>query len=100
MAWNDLTVEQLQATASEHGLTGYSSLNKSELIKLIEDAGVVEPADIPPFQVSGVQTAPHVPPIPRTPRDFAKLLDNPDVPAQNQSAPPQELLNPHLYPAD
>lgn len=48
--------------------------------------------------VFGPQEAPVVPNIPFTREDFAELLLNPERDPQRQSAPPQELLNPHLFP--
>lgn len=46
---------------------------------------------------TGNVPAPYVPPIPRTSEDFAELLSNPALPPEQQAAPPQELLNPHLF---
>jgi len=37
------------------------------------------------------------PTMPVTPEDFSQLLPNPDKPAENQSAPSPEQLNPHLF---
>jgi hypothetical protein len=48
--------------------------------------------------VSGFQEGVHYPTMPRTPRQFAQLLENPDMPAENQAAPAPEKLNPHLFP--
>lgn len=48
--------------------------------------------------VSGFQQGRAHPEIPLTADDFAALLDNPELPPQNQSAPSQEQLNPHLFP--
>jgi hypothetical protein len=47
--------------------------------------------------VSGFQEGVHYPAMPRTPEQFAQLLENPDKPAENQSAPSPEKLNPHLF---
>jgi hypothetical protein len=47
--------------------------------------------------VSGFQEGVAYPSIPQTPQDFQQLLENPDKPAENQSAPPPEKLNPHLF---
>jgi hypothetical protein len=47
--------------------------------------------------VSGFQEGVAYPPIPITPQDFRELLANPDKPAENQSAPAPEQLNPHLF---
>lgn len=46
---------------------------------------------------SGNVPAPYVPPIPVTAEDFAELVTNPDRAPEQQAAPPQELLNPHLF---
>jgi hypothetical protein len=48
-------------------------------------------------QVSGFQEGLAYPILPETPEEFAQLLDNPDKPAENQSAPSPEQLNPHLF---
>ena len=48
-------------------------------------------------QVSGFQEGTAYPPVPVTPEDFANLLPNPEKPAENQSAPSPEQLNPHLF---
>lgn len=47
--------------------------------------------------VSGFQEGKAYPKEPRTPDDFAELLDNPELPAENQAAPSPEKLNPHLF---
>jgi len=47
--------------------------------------------------VSGFQQGLEYPKVPVTPDDFAELLENPDKPAQFQSAPSPEQLNPHLF---
>jgi hypothetical protein len=47
--------------------------------------------------VSGFQEGVAYPPVPVTPEDFQRLLPNPDKPAENQSAPSPEQLNPHLF---
>ena len=47
--------------------------------------------------VAGFQEGINYPLMPQTPEDFRSLLDNPDKPAENQSAPSPEKLNPHLY---
>jgi hypothetical protein len=47
--------------------------------------------------ISGPQPVPPVPDIPQTSAEFAQLLPNPALAAEHQAAPPQELLNPHLY---
>jgi len=49
--------------------------------------------------VSGFQSGRPYPNAPLTADDFAALLNNPELPPQNQSAPSQEQLNPHLFPA-
>lgn len=49
--------------------------------------------------VSGPQSAPEYPKVPVTRKDFRALLENPDLPAELQSAPEQEQLNPHLFPS-
>lgn len=49
-------------------------------------------------KAAGFQEGKAYPKMPVTPDDFAKLLDNPDLPAENQSAPSPEQLNPHLFP--
>jgi hypothetical protein len=48
--------------------------------------------------VYGPQNPPPYPDIPRTREDFQQLLENPELPAESQSAPSQEKLNPHLFP--
>lgn len=48
--------------------------------------------------VSGFQEGVAYPVMPETPEEFSQLLDNPDKPPQNQSAPAPENLNPHLFP--
>lgn len=52
----------------------------------------------PKATVSGYQEGIHYPTMPRTPEQFAELLDNPDMDAHLQSAPTPEKLNPHLFP--
>lgn len=52
----------------------------------------------PRIQVHGFQEGAWYPKQPLTPDDFANLLDNPKLPAQHQSAPSPEQLNPHLFP--
>jgi hypothetical protein len=47
--------------------------------------------------VSGFQQGISYPVMPRTPEQFAQLLENPDKPAENQSAPAPEKLNPHIF---
>jgi len=47
--------------------------------------------------VSGFQEGVAYPTMPVTPEDFSQLLPNPDKPAENQSAPSPEQLNPHLF---
>lgn len=47
--------------------------------------------------VSGFQEGTAYPSVPQTPQDFRQLLENPDKPAENQSAPSPEKLNPHLF---
>ena len=37
------------------------------------------------------------PVMPVTAEDYKNLLENPDKRVENQSAPAQELLNPHLF---
>lgn len=48
--WEDLTVAELRAQAEEWGLSGYSSLNKAELIDLLEvaEADAEDPDDDDP----------------------------------------------------
>lgn len=48
--------------------------------------------------VSGFQQGDEYPVLPKTDDDFAQLLDNPELPPENQSAPSMEKLNPHLFP--
>ncbi len=56
-------------------------------------------ADSPPkAAVSGYQEGVKHPRVQVTPQDFANLLDNPEKPAESQSAPSPEQLNPHLFP--
>jgi len=47
--------------------------------------------------VSGFQQGVEYPPVAVTPDDFARLLKNPALPPENQSAPTPEQLNPHLF---
>lgn len=50
------------------------------------------------YEVHGSQPVRPVPQIPVTQADFQALLDNPGAPAENQSAPALDKLNPHLFP--
>jgi hypothetical protein len=105
MAFEDLKLDQLRSIASEHGIEGYTSLNKSDLIDALVERGV-DPPDttggggeaLASAVVSGFQQGIAYPMMPRTPDQFATLLENPDLPAANQSAPSPEKLNPHIYP--
>lgn len=97
MTWDDHNKETLLSIAQEHGLKVDSNTNKPEIIKALKDANVGEPGT---HEVSGVQPARVVPRIPMTHADFRKMQINPDLPPEQQSAPPQELLNPHLFPSD
>ncbi len=56
-----------------------------------------DPTDPRGTQVHGFQEGAKFARMPRTPADFANLLDNPDKPAQHQSAPSPEQLNPQLF---
>lgn len=56
--------------------------------------------NVPDAQVAGFQQGLRYPKVPVTKEDFAKLLPNPDLPAENQSAPSHEQLNPHLFGPD
>ena len=47
--------------------------------------------------VSGFQEGVEYPVMPQTPDEFSALLENPDLPPENQSAPSPEKLNPHLF---
>jgi len=47
--------------------------------------------------VSGFQQGVAYPPLPKTRDDFQQLLENPKLPAENQSAPSPEKLNPHIF---
>lgn len=95
MALEDQNLDWLRERAGEHGIEGRSSMNKEQLVAALRDANVPEPEG--DTQVHGFQEAPYIPPIPTTPDDFAKLLRNPNLPAENQSAPRPEDLNPHLF---
>lgn len=97
MAWEDRKKNQLIAIAEEHGVAIPSgdSATKAEIIEALIAAGVSEPTG---HEVSGPQPAPVVPNVPITREDFAQLVENPDLPPQNQSAPGQDRLNPHLFP--
>jgi hypothetical protein len=56
-----------------------------------------EEENVDDAQVSGFQQGTAYPEIPITPDDFQQLLENPELPAENQSAPSPEQLNPHLF---
>jgi hypothetical protein len=93
MAFEENTKDQLSALAEEHGVEVNARATKSEIIEALRAADVPENVG----QVSGFQEGVAYPPIPQTEEDFAQLLINAYKPAQFQSAPPQEQLNPHLF---
>lgn len=47
-------------------------------------------------QVEGFQEGTVYAKIPQTPNEFRQHLENPELPAERQSAPAPEILNPHL----
>lgn len=95
MAFEDLTLDQLYTLASEHNITGRSNMDKEALIEALEALDVRPPDEI--SQVSGFQEGVDYPLLPQTADEFKSLLPNPDRPAELQSAPSQEQLNPHLF---
>lgn len=95
MAFEDKTVSDLKTIAEEHGVDLTGASTKPEIISALVDAGVSETST---YEVSGVQPGQVTPNIPITRADFAALLLDPETPSQNQSAPPADLLNPHLFP--
>lgn len=97
MDLSKLTLERLRDLASEHELEGRSSMNKEELVTALEDLGVTV-GDDAVATVRGFQQGLAYPRQPRTAADFQKLLKNPDLPAEYQSAPSMEQLNAHLFP--
>jgi hypothetical protein len=94
MAWEDKTVNELKQLAVDNGLD-VDGLKKAEIIDELEKNAIDEPGV---YEVSGVQPTANVPLIPITRSDFRRLVENPELPPENQSAPPQDLLNPHLFP--
>lgn len=93
------------ARDSDKTIEGYSSMNKEPLARALDEAGVVPPWPAEEdgdtnggSAADGYQQGTAYPVQPRTPDEFSKLLRNPDVPAEQQTAPRPEDLNPHLYP--
>jgi hypothetical protein len=94
MALNDLNKDDLLQLASEHEIEGRSKMSKEELVSALEDLDVVGGTST----VTGFQQGVAYPTMPKTPAQFAQLLENPSLPAENQSAPSPEKLNPHIFP--
>lgn len=95
MSWEDRTKDQLRAIADEYDLDVPGDATKAELIESLDAAGIGEPGE---HEVAGPQPGQRVPPIPITSADFQSLMANPDLPPEQQAAPPQDQLNPHLFP--
>lgn len=66
---------------------------------MAEDDEIPTPTaeELEAIPVSGFQEGVNYPLMPQTRDAFTRLLDNPDKPAENQSAPSPETLNPHLF---
>lgn len=99
---SDLTADQLRKLAEDSGVEDVSRMAKGQLVTALAAVGVTEVpdpvADDAVGEVSGFQTGLEYPRVPQTREEFRQLLDNPDKPAENQSAPPMDQLNPHLFP--
>ena len=98
MGLDDQNLDQLRALASEHNIEGRSSMNKEQLVSALSEAGLGVVADAGVASVSGFQEAPAYPDLPETREEMTRLLENPDLPAEYQAAPDQEVLNAHLFP--
>jgi hypothetical protein len=59
-----------------------------------------DPDDVKRPLQSGFRQGMRYPRMPVGLEDFQRLLENPDLPAQNQSAPSPSQLNPHLFGPD
>jgi hypothetical protein len=93
MPFEDMKKDDLMSLASEHGVEGRTSMSKDELVQALRESNITEPDTT----VSGFQQGASYPHVPVTPEDFRHLLPNPNKPAENQSAPSPEQLNPHLF---